>query len=208
MEGTALRVRRATVDDLPQLRALWQSQLPEVTGLERHVTEFQVVESPEGRVLAAVALTMHEGHGLIHSEAFADFAEADRYRALLWERLEQVARNHGLYRIWTREEAPFWARCGLQPAGEPLLAQLPEIWRSLKGRWLTLQLREPLPEGLSIEKEFELYMQAERQRTQALLERARWIKRVATLVALVLAVMVLVAVWYLLQRRATGLVPP
>jgi len=207
MEGPTLRVRRATVDDLPQLRALWQAQLPDASGLERRVTEFQVVESPEGRVLAAVALTMHEGHGLIHSEVFADFADADRYRALLWERLEQVARNHGLYRVWTREEAPFWARCGLQLAGEPQLGRLPEIWRSLKGRWLTLQLREPPPEGLSIEKEFELYMQAERQRTEALLERARWIKRIATLVALILAGMVLMVVWYLLQRR-TGLVPP
>jgi len=207
MEGPTLRVRRATVDDLPQLRALWQAQLPDPSGLERRVTEFQVVESPEGRVLAAVALTMHEGHGLIHSEVFADFADADRYRALLWERLEQVARNHGLYRVWTREEAPFWARCGLHLAGEPQLDRLPAVWRSLKGRWLTLQLREPPPEGLSIEKEFELYMQAERQRTEALLERARWIKRIATLVALILAGMVLVAVWYLLQRR-TGLVPP
>jgi len=207
MEGPTLRVRRATVDDLPQLRALWQAQLPDTSGLERRVTEFQVVESPEGRVLAAVALTMHEGHGLIHSEVFADFADADRYRALLWERLEQVARNHGLYRVWTREEAPFWARCGLQLAGEPQLDRLPEIWRSLKGRWLTLQLREPPPEGLSIEKEFELYMQAERQRTEALLERARWIKRIATLVAIILAGMVLMAVWYLLQRRP-GLVPP
>ncbi|MGA4645550.1 hypothetical protein [Limisphaera sp. 4302-co] len=207
MEGPTLRVRRATVDDLPQLRALWQAQLPDASGLERRVTEFQVVESPEGRVLAAVALTMHEGHGLIHSEVFADFADADRYRALLWERLEQVARNHGLYRVWTREEAPFWARCGLQLAGEPQLDRLPEIWRSLKGRWLTLQLREPPPEGLSIEKEFELYMQAERRRTEALLERARWIKRIATLVAIILAGMVLMAVWYLLQRR-TGLVPP
>jgi len=207
MEGPTLRVRRATVDDLPQLRALWQAQLPDTSGLERRVTEFQVVESPEGRVLAAVALTMHEGHGLIHSEVFADFADADRYRALLWERLEQVARNHGLYRVWTREEAPFWARCGLHLAGEPQLDRLPEIWRSLKGRWLTLQLREPPPEGLSIEKEFELYMQAERRRTEALLERARWIKRIATLVAIILAGMVLMAVWYLLQRR-TGLVPP
>lgn len=208
MEGGNLRVRRATVDDLPQLRTLWQAQLPDVAGLERRVTEFQVVESPEGQILAAVALAMEQGHGLVHSEVFADFAGADHYRALLWERLEQVARNHGLYRVWTREEAPFWARCGMHLAEETLLAQLPEPWRALKGRWLTLQLREPPPEGLSIEKEFELFMQAERMRTQALLERARWIKKVATLIALILAVLVLGAAWYLLQRRPGGVGVP
>jgi N-acetylglutamate synthase-like GNAT family acetyltransferase len=208
MEGGNLRVRRATVDDLPQLRTLWQAQLPDVAGLERRVTEFQVVESPEGQILAAVALAMEQGHGLVHSEVFSDFAGADHYRALLWERLEQVARNHGLYRVWTREEAPFWARCGMHLAEETVLAQLPEPWRALKGRWLTLQLREPPPEGLSIEKEFELFMQAERMRTQALLERARWIKKVATLIALILAVLVLGAAWYLLQRRPGGVGVP
>jgi hypothetical protein len=69
-------------------------------------------------------------------------------------------------------------------------------------------LREPPPEGLSIEKEFELFMQAERMRTQALLERARWIKKVATLIALILAVLVLGAAWYLLQRRPGGVGVP
>lgn len=201
MEGSGLRVRRATVDDLGQLRPLWQAQLPGMEGLERRVTEFQVVENAEGRILGAVALAMQQGQGLIHSEVFADFAEADRYRALLWERLEQVARNHGLYRLWTREDAPFWARCGLRVAEAPILSQLPQDWQTSKGRWLTLQLREPPPEGLSIEKEFEMFMQAERERTRALLERARWFKQVATVLAIILAIFVVVALWYWLQGR-------
>lgn len=205
MDGPAPRVRRATVDDLGQLRPLWMAQLPEASGLERRVTEFQVVETPEGRILAAVALEMRQGHGLIHSEVFADFAEADRCRALLWERLEQVARNHGLYRLWTREQAPFWARCGLRPAPEALVGQLPEEWRAWPARWLTLQLREPPPEGLSVEKEFELFMQAERERTQALLERARLLKQIATVLALILAVLILFAVLYLLRRSPVNL---
>jgi len=205
MDGPAPRVRRATVDDLGQLRPLWMAQLPEASGLERRVTEFQVVETPEGRILAAVALEMRQGHGLIHSEVFADFAEADRCRALLWERLEQVARNHGLYRLWTREQAPFWARCGLRPAPEALVGQLPEEWRAGPARWLTLQLREPPPEGLSVEKEFELFMQAERERTQALLERARLLKQIATVLALILAVLILLAVLYLLRRSPVKL---
>lgn len=204
MNGTAPRVRRATVDDLDQLRPLWSSQLVDPAGLERRITEFQVVETPEGRILGAVALEIHQGHGRIHSEVFADFAEADRCRALLWERLEQVARNHGLYRLWTCEEAPFWNRCGLLPAPEPLLEQLPPDWRARKGRWLTLQLREPPPEGLSVEKEFELFMQAERERTQAWLERARLFKQIATVIALILAIFVLVAVLYLLRRSPVG----
>ncbi|MEJ5237172.1 MAG: hypothetical protein WHT82_02310 [Limisphaera sp.] len=204
MNGTAPRVRRATVDDLGQLRPLWSAQLVDSAGLERRITEFQVVETPEGRILGAVALEMRQGHGRIHSEVFADFAEADRCRAVLRERLEQVARNHGLYRLWTCEEAPFWSRCGLLPAPESLLEQLPAEWRALKGRWLTLQLREPPPEGLSIEKEFELFMQAERERTRAWLERARLFKQIATVVALILAVLVLGAVIYLLRRSPVG----
>jgi N-acetylglutamate synthase-like GNAT family acetyltransferase len=60
MDGPAPRVRRATVDDLGQLRPLWMAQLPEASGLERRVTEFQVVETPEGRILAAVAQEMRQ----------------------------------------------------------------------------------------------------------------------------------------------------
>src|ERR1017187_926557 len=92
------RVRRATLDDIRQLTALWQSMQFPVEDLARRVTEFQVAEGAEGEVRGAVGLQIAERQGLVHSEAFSDFALADHLRPLLWDRLLAVATNHGLLR--------------------------------------------------------------------------------------------------------------
>jgi len=117
------RIRRATVEDLGPLRSLWQTLNLPVGELEKRVTEFQVAEAPDGQVLGAVGLQILQGQGLIHSEVFSDFALAEPLRPLLWERLQAVATNHGLVRLWTREAAPFWSHCGLLPAAPEALAR-------------------------------------------------------------------------------------
>ena len=105
--------------------------------LARRVTEFQVAEGPEGKILGAVGLQIAERQGLIHSEAFSDFALAEQLRPLLWDRLHAVATNHGLLRLWTQEQAPFWNHCGLQRADAEALEKLPAPWRGPPGAWLT-----------------------------------------------------------------------
>ncbi len=152
--------------------------------LERRLTEFQVALDTEGRVVGAVGLQFSEKQGLIHYEAFPDFSLADAVRPDLWERVQQVARNNGLLRIWTCEEAPFWNRCGLTTATPEALNKLPALWRGKESRWLTLQLREETASTHSVEREFEVFMAAEKQRTLATMERAKLIETVGNCIGL------------------------
>jgi len=207
MSTAPYRVRRATVDDLATLRSMWRALGLEATDLEKRLTEFQVAESADGKVVGGVALQMAQGHGLVHSEVFVDFSIADDARPLLWERLQALARNHGLFRIWTREQAPFWSHCGLVVATEEALAKLPELWRTKDSRWLMLQLREETAATISVEREFELFMQSEKDRSQAAIEQAKMLKTIATMVAVILAMAVIGAALYFLRRNPQVLAP-
>ena len=54
MNGSTYRIRRATLDDLDALRPLWESMRLPVADLERRLIEFQVAESPEGKIVGAI----------------------------------------------------------------------------------------------------------------------------------------------------------
>ncbi len=168
--------------------------------LARRVTEFQLAEDSEGKLLGAVGIQIAARQGRIHSEAFLDFAVAEHLRPLLWERLQSVATNHGLQRIWTQEQAPFWNHCGLANAGPEELEQLPQAWRG-PSRWLTLKLREDVEEIISADKEFALFMEAEKQRTAQTFQHARIIKGIATLIALALFVLILAGLFLLMRKN-------
>lgn len=207
MTPTAYRVRRATIDDFAQLRALWQAMAFPVADFEKRLTEFQVALGPDGAVVGAVGVRFAEGQALIYGEAFADFSQAESVRPHLWERVQQLAKNNGLFRVWTQEEAPFWNRCGLTVASSELLQKLPAIWRGRELRWLTLQLREETASTESVERAFERFMADEKQRTQATLDRAKWIKTLATILAIILAGGVIVIGAYFLSRQPLPLAP-
>jgi N-acetylglutamate synthase-like GNAT family acetyltransferase len=120
------RVRRAVVDDLGPLAELWRAAHMRGESLEKQFTDFQVAEDGAGRLQAAVALQISGPSGRIHSEAIADFALADTLRPLLWERLRAVAQNHGLFRLWTQESAPFWKKdAGFAPASKEAKEKFP-----------------------------------------------------------------------------------
>ncbi len=201
MNPSSYRVRRATLEDIGQLMALWQSMTFNAEDLAKRITEFQVAEGADGKLLGAVGLQVAERQGLIHSEAFTDFALAEQLRPLLWDRLHAVAMNHGLLRIWTREQAPFWNHCGLLPAEAEMVAKLPALWRGPAASWLTLKLREDLPALVSADKEFALFMESEKQRTQRALQHARILKVIALVIAAGVVILVLGAVFYLLRRN-------
>src|SRR2546422_867872 len=185
MDSSNYRVRRATLDDLPQLTGLWQAMHFPSEELAKRVTEFQVAESAEGKLLGAVGLQVAERHGRVHSEGFADFSLADQLRALLWERIQSVARNHGLLRLWTKEKAPFWNHCGLQVADAEALQKLPALWRGQPADWLTIKLKDDVESVMSLDKEFAMFMESEKQRTNRAFQHARVLKILATLIALV-----------------------
>jgi len=195
------RVRRATLDDIGQLTALWKSMGFPVEDLAKRVTEFQVAESADGRLLGAAGLQVAERQGLIHSEAFTDFALAEQLRPLLWDRLHAVAINHGLLRVWTREAAPFWNHCGLQRPDAETLEKLPALWRGPTSGWLSLKLREDVEAVIVLDKEFALFMQSEKQRTDRAFEQARLLKQIAMLIAVLLFIVVVGGAFWLIMKN-------
>jgi hypothetical protein len=202
MSSPSYRVRRATLDDLKQLTVMWASMNYAVTELAPRVTEFQVAESAQGALLGAIGLQVTEGQGCVHSEVFADFALADALRPLFWERLQALALNQSLFRLWTREPAPFWSHCGLVRADAEALGQLPAAWRAGSATgWLTVKLRENLGEILSADKQFALFMAAERQRTARTLQRGKLLHALAMLFVLLVVCLALGAAFYLLVRN-------
>ena len=166
MSSSNYRVRRATLDDIGQLTAMWESMHYPTEDLARRVTEFQVAEDADGKLLGALGLQIAERQGLIHSEAFSDFALAEHLRPLLWDRVHAVATNHGLLRVWTQEQAPFWNHCGLLAADAEALEKLPVLWRGPSSPWLTLKLKDDVETVMSLDKEFALFMESEKQRTE------------------------------------------
>lgn len=201
MSSSNYRVRRATLDDIGQLTSLWQSMHLKEGDLARRITEFQVAVAPEGKVLGAVGLQMAERQGLIHSEGFVDFALSEHLRPLLWDRINAVAINHGLLRLWTQEQAPFWNRCGLLRADGEALEKLPALWRNSRTEWLTLKLREDVAEVISADQEFALFMQAEKARTARAFQHARILKGIATLIALILLGVVMAGAFFVLRKN-------
>ncbi|HON07435.1 MAG TPA: hypothetical protein PLW02_04960, partial [Verrucomicrobiota bacterium] len=95
------KVRRAVVDDLPQLIHLWKSDNLKWQDLEKRFTEFQVAVDSQNTILGAIGLHINGRDALMHSEVFLHFDMADKIRDLIWKRIEVIALNHGLVRIWT-----------------------------------------------------------------------------------------------------------
>jgi len=202
MSQSAYRVRRATVDDLPALLALWGAMRFPVADLERRLTEFQIVESPDGALLGALGLDVIGRHGRLHSEAFTDFSLADPLRDLLWERMQSVAANFGLARLWTSETAPFWKRNGFLPANAAALKTMTPPWTFMECNWLTVELRdeEALKKGL--EMDFSRLLHPEKQRTERALRRAKAWNRIGIALALIVAFAGVILCIYLLSHHS------
>ena len=201
MSTPEFRVRRATVDDLATLKALWEAMRIPGLDLERRLTEFQVAEDAAGKVVGAIGFQIAQRHGLIHSEAFSDFGIADQIRPLFWTRIQSLAMNHGVARLWTRENVPFWTHNGLQPADPESLSRLPETWDRTAPGWLTLRLKD---EGViaSLDKEFDLFVSSEKQRSAAAIGQAQKLKAIITIIGLLIALgIVAAAVYVMLARR-------
>jgi N-acetylglutamate synthase-like GNAT family acetyltransferase len=202
MTASDYRVRRATLEDIGNLTELWKCMRFPAEDLSRRVTEFQLAEASDGRLLGAIGLHIAERQGRIHSEGFTDFSLAEQLRPMLWDRVNSLATNHGLLRLWTKESAPFWSRCGLVKPDAETLAKLPAIWRSEPPDWLTLKLKDDVDTLLAVEKEFAFFMQTEKQRTQQTFQKAKVLKAIATLVAIVLLGLVFLGAFFILRRNS------
>jgi len=193
-------VRRATVDDLVGLKELWQRARLQVLDLERRLTEFQLVVSDDGDLVGAIGLHLDGRQGKLHSEAFTQPEHEAAFRPQLWERLQSVSRNHGLVRLWTQELSPFWHQNGFVDASPEVLKKMPATFGDPHSRWLTLQLKEDTAPTLSLDQEFELFQQAQRQSTEEVMAQARKLKTAAYVIGTIIMVASILGALYVLKR--------
>ncbi len=202
MSEPEFQTRRATLDDLEALRPLWEAERLDAVGLEKRLTEFQIISDVEGRLLGAVALQLSKPQALLHSEVFTDFALADTLRPVLWERLRTVSRNYGLVRMWTREPSQFWRGVGFDPPGEEEVERLPALFGPVDaGPLLTLKLRDDPFAEMTPEQEEMLLKRPLREDTERMLRQAKTLRMLALAAAFVFIVLLAIFGRYLWRFR-------
>lgn len=180
MDPARFSLRRATLDDLEGLKELWTRNHLQVLDLERHLTDFQMVVTMEGDLLAAVGFRIEGGAALVHSEAFAQEGGEDELRELLWKRLGNLAQNHGLVRMWTLEGAPFWVeQADFREAGEGDLKRFPAAFGDAGLGWKTRVLREESARAMTLEQELRIFQQQSRADMSSVMSQAQMIKGMA-----------------------------
>ena len=200
------KVRRATVEDLQKLVPLWQQENLPWQDLEKRFKEFQVVEGGGGELLGAIGLQIAGLEGRLHSEAFAHAEQADALREKLLERFHIVAGNFGLVRLWTQFATPFWNGSGFQYAAAEVLPKLPPVFAGDPHPWKFIQLKAEVAAPLSIDKEFAMFKEAEKERTEKIFRQARILKTIAAVLAvgIFILVLIMVVLYFRAQARRHG----
>jgi len=197
-----LRIRRATTDDLPELKSLWMSMHLPADELVNRLTEFQVVEDADSHFLGAVGFTTSGTHALLHNEGFTDFSVADTARQLFWERLQILSSNHTVFRIWTQERSPFWKTFGFCPPDAETLVRLPPEWHNeFDGAWLTLQLKDEEAIATALGTDFAGFMTTQKQETERVREKAQTLRTVVTVVFFGIGIVAIGFAIYLMIHR-------
>ena len=168
--------------------------------LEKRLTEFQVIETANRQIVGAIGVQIVRQHALLHSESYTDFSAADAARELFWERIQTIAAHHGVFRLWTQENSPFWTRWGFQPANAEILARLPGEWKRSEEKWLSFQLKDE--EAIAaLDKELAQFRESEKQRTAQTLDQARTMTKTITVIAFVLGFILISVAFFLFMRR-------
>jgi N-acetylglutamate synthase-like GNAT family acetyltransferase len=194
------RARRAHVDDLPGLEALWQRVGLPWDQLERFLTEFIVVMDSEGAILAAVGLQTAGEEGLVHSEAVIPRDDEAELRSALWQRLQIVARNQGVGRLWTLEDDAFW-RSIFIPASTADIAASPLASADLQAAWSTLQLVDRARAQKLIDERMALWEASRQSDSTGLHDTITQIRRFAFALAGGVIFMMVLMILYVLIRK-------
>ena len=88
----------------------------------------------------------------------------------------------------------------MQKADDEALTKLPEPWRNQNAAWLTVKLRDEVETLISADKEFAVFMEAEKQRTQRTFQQAKIVKVVATVLAIAILLLVLIVGYLFLKK--------
>jgi hypothetical protein len=130
---------------------------------------------------------------------------ADAARQLFWERIQKIAANLGVFRLWTQETSPFWTRWGFQPANAEVLARLPEEWKNLEGRWLTIELKNEEAINKALKQQFAGFMDAEKKQTARVVEQARMLRMIIIVCGFGIFIVCLVIAFFLLMHRQASI---
>lgn len=199
MSSGPYQVRRATLEDLPALRELWKQTNLSLPDLEKRFTEVQVAENAEKKIVGALGMKIDRLHGQLHSEAIVDKNDTAIYEAF-WQRLQVLARNYGLFRLWTDSQTPYWQTIGFKTPDEKAYEKRPESISGARDKILALVLKEETAEGLSVEQQFEIFTQSQKAETERLMQQAQTFKKVAYVVlALACGVFLLMALKRLIK---------
>jgi N-acetylglutamate synthase-like GNAT family acetyltransferase len=189
MNPESLQFRRATVDDAEALAALWASAGLDAERFAKRLTEFQVAEGADYQIVGAIGLRVTEQQGWIHSEAFADGAELVSVREALADRVLNVAKNYGLWRIWTNEASDFWEPREFSPATPEEMEVFPKGFGVWKDAWWTLKLRDEMASAGRLEQEMQMMQLGNQSDNDQLLQRAKAFKAMATVITVIVAML-------------------
>jgi N-acetylglutamate synthase-like GNAT family acetyltransferase len=195
--------RRATLEDLPELRSLWHNAHLDLDDLEKRFTEFQIVTAPEGNIVGVLGLQIHKQQGLIHSETFLAPELATEVRPILWQRILTVAKNNGLIRLWVLPIASFYREQGFADVDDALRAKLPEPFGNPAADWVSLKLKDE-NQAASIEREFELFAMAQKQESERLISQAQSFKIIAYGLLFVVMAAIAVLAFFFSRLRNRG----
>lgn len=195
-----IRIRRATLDDLATLKAIWLSMRLPVDELESRLTEFQVIDRG-GDAVGAIGLQIVRTAALLHNEGYSDFSVADAARELFWERIQSLASNHGVFRLWTQENSPFWRHWGFQPATAETLERLPAEWKNSEEAWFTLELKNEDRINDALKNQFAGYTAAEKKSAEEISARAKKMMTFITVVCFGIFFISLAVLIYLIRHR-------
>jgi N-acetylglutamate synthase-like GNAT family acetyltransferase len=199
MSAPQYSARRATLDDIPALRRLWAAEKIADLHLEKRIGDFQLAQDATGKILGAIGLQVEGLHGRVHSESFEDFGLTDTLRPLLWERVLSISRNRGLVRLWTLDTTLFYRTKGFDPVDEESAKKFPAPFGDAHATWFTLKLKEDILTGLSEDQEFALFKEAAKAESDKMMQQAKIMKWVATVVAFLFLILVVIAGGYVLR---------
>jgi N-acetylglutamate synthase-like GNAT family acetyltransferase len=171
------QARRATLEDLPALRSLWDTARLPTEELEKRFTEFQVVPAEDGNILAAAGLQLLKLNGYIHSEVFSDPQAAPELRPLLWNRIRTVSKNNGLHRLWTLPTASFYREQGFTDVDSALRQKIPSEFGNPGADWISLKLKDDAV--ISAEREFEIFAMAQKEESARMISQAQSLRLIA-----------------------------
>jgi hypothetical protein len=123
-------------------------------------------------------------------------------RPVLWQRLQVVAKNHGLFRLWTEEAAAWWKEgAGFAAATAEALQRLPESYGPPQAAWLTLRLRDETLDPALLDKTLAMYREAEKGRRETFMRRGRILTLIGTVLAALFFLIAMSLLFYVMKHR-------